>query len=373
MTSRGHRRNCFDALRLLAALAVVVGHATENLHTSFLWEQGHGDLWFRDGVTAFFIMSGLMIYRSAERCRADGEPWWQFYRNRALRIMPAIYVYALALLVILPLAGALTWSEASSPQFVVFMGSHFALAPVYHPAIFDDFGVGIVNGSLWTIPVEVSFYVIVPLIVLTAARFGFTRALVGVMAFSALGTGLYLAWGGNAADFMAAKLLMVTFAPYLWFFGLGIIWSRLWPHVSHAGWVAGAAFGLYVVGCAIRTPLDGPAYELVTTIAALPLSYFLVWFGYNGPAVLSRVTDRIGDLSFSTYIWHYLVINLAIEAGARSWGVPGTVTILGVIVVSLGIAALSWWLVEKPALGLKHYSLRAEQAPLTVEETAPTR
>ena len=360
------RRNCFDALRLFAALAVLGGHATRHLHATFLWHHGGDSWWFIDGVPAFFILSGLMVYRSAERCREDGQPWRQFYKNRALRIVPAIYVYLAVHVLVLAVAGVLQPREVPTIQFGAYVLSHLVLAPVYHPAIFNEITNSEVNGSLWTIPVEVSFYVVVPLIVLAAARFGFRQALAGTMALASIGLALYLAVGGNASQQLLGKLIAVTFMPFLWFFGLGILWTRLWPRVSQAGAVAWVCLAAYVALSAFRSTLHGSPFELVTAVAALPLSYVLVWVGYRGPAVLSRITTRLGDLSFGTYIWHLPIIKLLVLAGAVGWAVPGTLLVLLVVALAMAVAALSWWFVERPALRLKTYSLRREAAGLIV-------
>ena len=365
MSSHATRRgNCFDALRLFAALAVVVGHSTAHLDAKFLWYETGSGLWFFDGVVAFFILSGLMVYRSAERCAAEKQPWREFYRNRALRVVPAIYLYAAAMILILVAVGALNTSELRSTQFGAFLASHLALIPVYHPAIFADFGVGVVNGSLWTISVEVSFYLTVPLIVIAAARFGFRKALGGTFLIAVVGVVAYQAVEAGGEPGTLGKLYGVTFLAWLWFFALGVLWTRLWPLAPKSGWLAVAGIAGYVACVAFGHVQDAEMTILITAVAAVPLSYSLVWTGYFGPDFMRRMTDRIGDLSFGTYVWHMPVVNLLIFAGAKSWDVPGTAMVLLVIVTTLSVAAASWWMVERPALKRKKYSLRREGVPL---------
>lgn len=367
MSLQSARRNCFDALRLFAALAVVVQHSVTHLGAPLPWYSLVGRAWFYDGVTAFFILSGLMVFRSAERCADEGRPWREFYRNRALRIIPAVYAYVIVAVVALLAVGALAVRELMTPQGAVFLTSHALLAPVYHPPMLADFGVGVLNGSLWTIPVEVSFYLIVPLLVLAAKRTGPWVMLAVLATVSAAAIGAFALIGGAAAEGTAAKLYSVTFLPWLWFFVIGIAWSRLWVVAPKSGWLAAAGLATYAALAWVRAGLEPGGGVLLTALAAVPLSYSLVWLGYHGPKVLRRLPDRIGDLSFGTYIWHMPVVNLLIFYGARDWAVPGLVKVLAAVVVSLVLAAFSWWLVERPALRRKNYSLRGA-APLVVTE-----
>ena len=86
------------------------------------------------------------------------------------------------------------------------------------------------------------------------------------------------------------------------------------------------------------------------------LSYAVLWFAYHGPSVLERFTGRIGDLSYSVYIWHMLVVNFAMYAAiADRWSAVPWAAPAFVIAVSFALAALSWHLVEKRALRRKAY------------------
>ena len=348
------RQNIFDFIRLMAALAVVVEHSVHHLGVAFLWHDANDALWFNGGVATFFIISGMMVSRSGERVYADRRPWRDFYVNRALRILPAIYAYAGTLVLLLLVTGFIAPRQLLTFEFVAFLASNLFLVPVWSPPMLDSFGIGIVNGSLWTIPVEVSFYAIVPAIVMLAARGGWRRTLVAIFAVSTVAVVAYGVAGATASESVGWKLFGVTFGPYLWWFAVGMAWSRLWPRVKHSGWIALAMILLYFV--LAKLPLDtGPAF-IANAAAALPLSYAVVWLGYNGPRVLGRFTTRIGDLSFSVYIWHMIVVNLLVSWGARGWEINGTILVIGVILLTSAIAFVSWHLVEKRALNRKRYT-----------------
>lgn len=348
------RRNTFDFIRLIAALSVVVEHSVHHLDASFFWHHPDDDLWFNGGVATFFILSGMMVYRSGASAHRRGRPWTDFYRNRALRILPAMYAYIVILVIVLVVTRVVAPDQVLSASFAAFVATNIFLVPVWSPPALDDFGIGVVNGSLWTIPVEVSFYVIVPLIVLLAARVGRRWMLYALLTIAALAVAAYGFAGATSTEAFAWKAFGVTFAPYLWWFAVGIVWSYLWPKVLQSGWIAAVSFVLYLV--VAKLPLeDGPSF-IANALAAVPLSYAVIWFGHHGPKALGRLTDRIGDLSFSVYIWHMIVVNFLVTWGARDWSVDGTVMVTGVIVVTGLIAFASWHLVEKPALRRKRYT-----------------
>lgn len=362
------RRNTFDFIRLVAALAVVVEHAVHHLDAPFLWHRPGDDLWFNGGVATFFILSGMMVYKSAERCVGDRRPWSDFYQNRALRIVPAIYAYFVALVILLLIMRFLAPAELVTVPFAAFAASNLLLIPVWSPPMLTDFGIGVVNGSLWTIPVEVSFYLVVPLLAVLAFRVGWRTMVLATLLVAAGGVVLYGVVGATASPSMAWKLYGVTFVPYLWWFAIGIFWSRAWARVPHRGWLAAVALVLYFV--LAKLPLDtGPAF-LANAAAAIPLSYAAIWFGYHGPQVLGRLTARVGDLSFSVYIWHMIVVNVLVSWSARSWQIDGTILVLGVIVVTMAISWLSWHLVERPALNRKRYTSANTVAAEPAEQAA---
>jgi peptidoglycan/LPS O-acetylase OafA/YrhL len=363
ITSTNRSANCFDFIRLLAAIAVVIGHATRHLEISFLWLDPGGRYWFRDGVPLFFILSGFLVYRSCERCVETSRPLWQFYLNRLLRVAPAIYAYLLVTVVLLLSAGVIGLSTFAEIPFLLWIASTIALVPVFHPSTFNDFGVGVLNGSLWTIPVECSFYLTVPAAAFAAKRFTKTRMMTVVAIIALLG--LFLDWAivRFLGVGLVSKLHDATFLPYFVYFALGIFWTIAWSKAPKSGGLAIFATIAYLLIRLGPVHPGGLAEMMLIPVWAFPLSYAAIWFGYGGPSVLSKFTSRIGDLSFGAYIWHMVIINFVIFYGPvrnRSTVVDTltvTVVVLAVCVVAFG----SWHLVEKPSLKLKPYTSRSSQ------------
>ncbi|MGN7250033.1 acyltransferase family protein [Arthrobacter sp. SAFR-014] len=351
-----HKRgNVFDFLRLFAAVAVVVLHGTTLLQQPFLWHGLDDNFWFFDGVAMFFIMSGMFVFVSAERTHAATGKWWDYFRNRYLRIAPAVYVYTLAMLLIVPLLGAARWGDLISMDVLKWLALSLALVPGYDAAAFTGFGTGILNGAVWTIPAEVSFYVAVPVLFLLARRIGFKWMMIISAPVAVIAPVV-----SHLASPGLANLLHHTFLEYFSCFLLGMFWSRYWKAAPKHWALFALSVVLYVA--ALYLPPKPVAELLDPLLIAIPLSYATVWFGYQGPLALKRFTDAVGDLSFGTYLWHWPVINLFLWAG---WN-PGALTVPLVLIFTLVLGWLSWHLVERPALRRKRVSARAETPTVAI-------
>lgn len=357
------RGNTFDFLRLFAASTVVVGHGVLYMDQSFFWfDKGLGShFWFADGVAMFFVMSGLLVYRSAERTRRETGGWTEYARNRALRIMPAIYAYTIVVALALVIIGAVPLGDMASPGVLIWLASSFLLVPGYDPAAFSQFGLGELNSSLWTIPAEVSFYVAIPVLYLLAGRIGSARML-ALLVPVAIAAPII----GHAAGGPLGQVIHLTFLEYLICFGLGVFWSRYW-HRAPQHWCLFVATVVLYFAAHELTRAAGLEDLLRPLTIAIPLSYATVWFGYRGPQALRKITDRVGDISFGTYIWHLPIINLFLWKG---WDL-GRATVPVILVVAWAVASVSWRLVERPFLLRKRVSERAAETGSVVPTASP--
>jgi peptidoglycan/LPS O-acetylase OafA/YrhL len=162
----------------------------------------------------------------------------------------------------------------------------------------------------------------------------------------------------------AYSLLQVTLAPYLWMFLVGVSIQRNWSTVR--GWLVGRAhwWGLgYLMLCAaagwLRVGIGG---NNMSPVYLLPLAGLVVSLAVSVPQLSDRIL-RHHDVSYGLYLYHMLVINLLVGLAAPS----GWASFAAAIIVSLGLAALSWTLIEKPYLTGKRGALRAmsDGAPIT--------
>lgn len=310
VTDVDRQENCFDALRLFAAASVVVPHSLAYMGGSVLWYEFGDRTWFGGGVPMFFVISGYLVYGSLLRSRTLGRPLSDYALNRLLRIAPALIVWAAAV--------AVLW-----------------LATGFYAS----------NGSLWTVPVETSFYVVLPLVLVLTARFGWPRTAVFLITVALLGVGIAALY--NATPAAPLLLLLYTFLPWSAFFVVGMLWFHYEDHIPlRLSWAVAALILYLALHQANPFGLDGRVTGQI--LGLMPLSYLTMFVAFRGPRFL-RSPLRFGDLSYGTYIWHMFVVNTVLHFG---WGWPAWT----ILPASLVLAALSWWLVEQPSLGLKRYS-----------------
>src|SRR5688500_10442780 len=147
-----------DSMRAIAALCVVVTHASGL--TAFNAENPLGAVTARlnVGVTVFFLISGFLLYRPFVRAAHHGlQPprIGRFFRRRALRIVPA-YWLALTTLAIWPgLAGVFTGD----------WWAYYGFAQIYS----DQYILGRI-GPAWSLCIEVTFYLVLPFYAAAMAR-----------------------------------------------------------------------------------------------------------------------------------------------------------------------------------------------------------
>jgi peptidoglycan/LPS O-acetylase OafA/YrhL len=338
--------NTFDFLRLVAAVAVVLAHSQDLLGTNEAWR---AIAWPIQGVEIFFVISGMLVFKSAENSLRLSGGFREYARNRWLRVAPAILSFALILPVILAVLTEITWVDLMSLDILIWLGSALVLAPNHNPEVFAATGFGNVNAHLYTIPAEVSYYVLVPFLIWIAGRCGFGRMLLIALPVAVAAPAV-----AHSIQFgIIPRILDHTFLELFAYFLAGVFWARYWK-LAPKHWTL--FLGSLVVLIGLRLLLaDVELYRMFQpVILSIPLSYAVVWFGYKGPGFLSKVTEKIGDLSFGTYIWHVPVIYLFLY-----WGLDGAWWVTpAVLFFSLAVASVSWRFVEQPFLRRKRVSER---------------
>jgi peptidoglycan/LPS O-acetylase OafA/YrhL len=386
------RENSFTFLRLFFALLVVYGHAFVlggfGEEPSALWTGRH--IAGREiAVQGFFILSGFLIAKSL----ADSPSLWRFACHRVFRIVPALWVYlGLMVFVVAPwlmearYPGKLSYWEqltvgpASAWHYLwqnwAIQTGEYRIVPLFadNPHKFN------VNGSLWSVHIEVTFYLFAALAVLARQIPVRTSLLLG-----ALGAATAVAFESMNAAFLAA--------------------ACLWRGVVRPGWGVPTLFGLIYVGAILNATSPGWTRSLPADSAFLLLPFHhVLWhapaLAFLGGMLCWRFRDhlrwdwrlfsiglvllvagawlrswnlvmplampyclfylaarlpfqrleRLGDYSYGIYIFSFPIQQLLIYWGLHHRGVG--VLIAASMAASIAMGALSWFLVEKPALRL---------------------
>lgn len=323
------------------------------------------------GVDLFFLITGFLLTLPWFRHADSGSPpphWRSFYARRARRILPAYYVQLVFLFfIVVPILLPKIWMQ-STPYVVGNIGAHATFLHYTNPLTSASMTV---NGALWTLAIEMQYYLLLPLIAPLFVRWPW-RCLVAAFAMAA--GWRWLAWhdldflvrtyvkmagasrvtDGNIRHFLATQL-----PAYAFHFALGIVLGRAWmarrsrviegvarfvPVVV----AAASAYGLYAVlrnGTAILGDLGWVAFPLVIAVGfGAVVSWPSAW--------LSRVVANaplawVGKVSYSAYLYHLPVLLLFDHF------LPGFGAIFafgGWVALVLGISAVSYRYVELPYL-----------------------
>jgi peptidoglycan/LPS O-acetylase OafA/YrhL len=350
------RENNFNLIRLLAAFQVLLWHAHEHLKLPGYIDRVIYMLRFFPGVPIFFTISGFLIFYSYHRNPNNGK----YFRNRFLRIFPGLWVCFIFTVLILICCGFLTYHNIFSGAFFVWIGTQVSFLQYYTPAFLRGFGVGTPNGSLWTIPVEVSFYVFVPVAFWLKKRLNVSENVM-IAAFFVLSLSynlfIRLHFLGHADEEPnLIKLLRLNLFPYLFYFLIGSAayfnWDKIRRFYEGKGlWWLGAYIAYYLIASVwlkAYTPNYFPNTAGLIGTVMLSLTTLALAFTNNQ---LSNRLLKGNDVSYGMYLYHMPVINLFLFLD-----VSGIWSIFYLIIGAILLAMASWILVERPAISLKKES-----------------
>ncbi len=329
------RTNSLNVMRLFFATLVVFSHAfslttgSDAQEPLFLFSKGHTTLG-RLAVDAFFSISGFLIVRSYLVTPTIDE----YFRKRVLRIYPG-YIAAIAI-------------SALLAMLTVDTPLHFLRAMIGRESVLDTLTLKYgaldaagrsfvgnplrsVNGSLWTIRYEFLAYCCI-------AAYG----LFGLFRFRALWlfvvTALLL-FNGRSAAFLGESDVLVEFVA---FFAAGVTAYVFRDHIVRSRTLAVGS--LLVLIAALRL---SPWLAVLTPLAAT----YLLLYGAKFKVPRAFAWARTTDLSYGVYLYAF-----PIEQSLIYWfRMRDPVLLFFVALVPTYVLALmSWQLIERPSLSLKH-------------------
>ena len=357
----GHQQlDALDGLRGLAVLVVVASHLSNaGMHLlPGLSLSGIG----KSGVYLFFVLSAFLLTRSLLLMPLPqwSRPrlWADYVLRRVLRIWPLYLVVLLG-------SWALTVQGVDGWHYRIDTSALLA-----HLSLREGQSV------LWSIPVEFTFYLWLPLIALALAwsrRRGGSRAMAAAMAVAALATA-HLLWppASSAVNDVRLGPYLPLFLCGAWAASLDVrLGDRLAPRASTRSWaVAGV---LVLAALALTVP---SVWSLVTaTPADIARTHrWFLFFGVAWSTLLLAVLHGprwlqapfawmplrwVGVVSFSVYLWHMVVLDALVRIDVQTLPYAGGV----VLAASLLVSAVSFLLFERP---WRNVRLARSQARLPV-------
>jgi len=176
------RFNNLEWLRLIFAVQVVIAHIGKYMGVALPKIIDNFP-----GVPAFFFVSGFLIYSSYLN-----TPGLRYIENRFLRLFPGLFFVTIGgILVAITAHG---WNDISNNflTYIIWFIAQITLGQAYNPSLFRDIGVGVINGALWTLTVEIIFYICVPIIVFLENKFRHLIYLLFTLSFATYAIGPHI-------------------------------------------------------------------------------------------------------------------------------------------------------------------------------------
>lgn len=354
------KSNNFDILRFLLATAVIVCHSYviyygyetfAQVEPFMKWTSGNISI----GTTAvffFFAISGFLIMKSYESSHTVVD----YLKKRVLRIFPGFFVaFAVSIFIVAPLgnmygsglSGYLNYfREIPLWRELANMLSLQAPADGYY---FNNLPQPGLNESLWTIQYEFICYFMLPLL----ALFGILKNRM-ILLICFIGCySLYFLQDMGVLEYTDRTLINgVIENPYYYarFFTYFLAGCTIYAYrekIPGNFWLAAIAF-IYIL-----MALNG----LVSVHKVLPIAgvYLLFYVAYH-PKIKLPGFSKYGDFSYGIYLYGWPVQQLVM----MNFGdmLSPLQFFIVVFVTSLGLAIISWNLIEQPVLALKRFGIK---------------
>lgn len=327
--------NNFGLLRLIMALAVVVSHAfsvTDGRVEQEPWFQTTGFTLGEHAVNGFFAISGFLVTMSFMR-----RGWRDYVVARFLRIAPGLI--AATLVVALVLGGLMTTLDRSAyfsdPRLWRFISGTLTTfkSAAALPGVFEGNPLPFPLGTVWTLKYETLCYIGV-LVAGLAGILARPRIALAAMLALTLAVALREVMVPHGAKGTETALRL----PLIFLAG-GVVYLYREKVPLSLPLLAVALLALVPLSF---TPLYKAALYLVTAWGVLVLAL--------APALTRRSVEPPADLSYGVYLYGWPV-QQALHALYPSLG--AVALLWPSLAATLIVAALSWYLIEKPALGLK--------------------
>ena len=358
-TKSGRRSASLDGLRGLAALAIFAFHGwlytmpqPDATDRSSVVEYAVHEL--RLALVAFFVLSGFLLFRpwvSAVLDEGKAPDLRRYVRARAARVLPAYYV---------ALAGsvALLWGLAGTPGLRLPPAEQLPLYLVFGQN-FSAATVMKLNPPMWSLAVEVMFYALLPLVGWLALRLPPRPRMQALVPLALLAIGMLYNWSiaGHGLGMTFSK----TLAAMLPYFALGMLAALL----LHRRSIDMRRKRTLIGGGAMLIVLDGfakgavPANGIDATTAFSALRDLPSGVGFalivcalaaapEGRLLGGRALVAMGTISYGFYLWHVPV--LMVLRGHDLLPLDPFLGSAVAFVPSVALAALSWFICERPVL-----------------------
>jgi peptidoglycan/LPS O-acetylase OafA/YrhL len=337
--SRDH--NNFDNIRFGLALIVFFSHALGLPDSNIL--NSYQVFFNADfAVKGFFSISGYLVYKSY----LNSSNLTNFFEKRIRRIYPA-YVFTILFCLLI----GLFCSELSSKNFITESQTlRYLLSNLFFlnflqpslPGLFQGNLMNAVNGSLWTIKVELMLYLTIPLLAIILKKY---QPLVSYLAIL-LAAGIWVLYFSKFSHWTLAAEMARQFPGQIAYFSFGCL---LAARSNLTKWLP----FLSIIGILLLFDFPMP-YLMRLFIEPVGYGALTLYLCFISPSALN--IGKIGDLSYGVYLFHFPIVQLLIHL--QVYAMQPALGVLLSLIATLFMSFVSWKLVESRCLKRNSHYLR---------------
>ena len=326
--------NNFDFLRFLFAFLVVLGH------TIILSKQAEFQNEFlaampNYSVYCFFIISGFLIFSSFEKLNNLKK----YIINRSRRIFPAYFFVVLFFSFFLFFFSNVKSYEYFNLEWAKYVGANILFSNFLQPCIDNVFSSNLicaVNGSLWTIKVELMFYAFVPALFYCLKNRSIVNKNIAMIVIYALSI-FYLWFLGNLGKYELSRQLPGVLCYFVSgiFLYVNLDFFKKWRNI------------LLPFAIAVIFLEKGVIYQNLFTPIALGICIF--WFAFSD--IPLKNFAKYGDFSYGIYLVHFPLIQLFLQENL--FEKYSYYAFFACVTTVLLFSVFIWNFIEKPVLKRK--------------------
>lgn len=324
--------NCFDFLRYFFAISLIIAH--------FCTLTNIDQFWFVTGTTrvkAFFIMSGFLVFYSYIR-REDLK---DYIEKRIRRILPA---YLIVIIFCFLLGSFITtigtkdfFTSKETYKYLIANFSFLNFIQPTLPGVFEHNPIQAVNGSLWTMKVEVMFYISVPIILYLLKKYKVIFVMISIFLFATIYNYCFTVLYEQTNNDLYLLIRKQIGSQLMYFYSGTFILLYLDKFTKYLKFFFPIAIVVYYYQ---------DSNYLFSTFEPLAFATILIGLAYNLKYL--NFLRKYDNISYGMYLYHYPIIQTIIYYKIPQFNIY--LAFFLTLILTILISLLSWKFIEKPII-----------------------
>ena len=344
-----------DGLRAIAVFSVIFYHAEITLFGSQLFKGGF------IGVDIFFVISGYLITSIIlkELHKTGFFSFINFYKRRARRILPALLF---VMLISLPFAWIYFYpidlvSFAKSILYSLGFSSNFYF---HYSGLEYGSPEGILKPFLhtWSLSVEEQYYILFPIILTITFRY-FKRYLFHFLLFGLIFSLTLADWSSKNYPsvnfyFLSTRMWELIFGSLLAYYEINLVKRSQNNNLNQLFSIIGLLLVAYSI-IFFDNKMFHPSFYTLIPVVGVSL---ILWFADKKELTIRILSSKlfvgIGLISYSLYLWHYVIFSFAKNLDIYFNEINGKLIL---IILTIILSIVTYFFIERPGRKIKSFKI----------------